>query len=292
MKKTFGLKIFVFAAGLVILAAGGGWGLGAAGLTVKTPLTYPGKTLTAYLKTSGVIQPPEGQFLSSKIRWYPVPDGYRAFIPVPLEIEPGFYQLKAHWLLAGGEYEEKIIRVQIKGGTPQKVSFNVPTSKKKLLKQNVIQDDWRFIEAVLTDETKEQYWSSAFVYPLNDYYITLGFGVREIVNGQKRGCHRGLDMSTGMKEKSDILAINAGRVALAQFFDVFGGTVVIDHGQGIHSLYYHLSKIIVKPGQKVAAGQVLGKMGTTGISSGVHLHLGLSVHNVRVDPRQWLEGNI
>jgi murein DD-endopeptidase MepM/ murein hydrolase activator NlpD len=99
-------------------------------------------------------------------------------------------------------------------------------------------------------------------------------------------------MNSAQKEKSNILAINAGQVVLAQSFQVFGGTVVIDHGQGIHSLYYHLSKILVQPGQMVKKGQVLGKMGTTGVSSGVHLHLGISVYNVRVDPRQWLTGNI
>jgi hypothetical protein len=271
------------------------------GITVKQPIIYPGQTLTVYFKPDYGIQFLQGEFLSGPVHWYPFDGGFRAFIPVPLGVEPGYYQLKTNWrrgmnqdgsCRVTGEYEEEITRVQIKKGKAAKVVFSVPKTKKQLLAPAVVQDDWQFIEAVLTVEATEGFWSAPFVWPVKNYYITLGFGVRETVNGQKRGQHRGLDMNSAQKEKSNILAINAGQVVLAQSFQVFGGTVVIDHGQGIHSLYYHLSKILVQPGQMVKKGQVLGKMGTTGVSSGVHLHLGISVYNVRVDPRQWLTGNI
>jgi murein DD-endopeptidase MepM/ murein hydrolase activator NlpD len=77
-------------------------------------------------------------------------------------------------------------------------------------------------------------------------------------------------------------------VVFADDLKAFGGTVVIDHGQGVNTLYFHLSKIGVTVGQSIKKGEAIGLTGNTGISSGPHLHWGLSVHNVRVDPNQWV----
>ncbi|MFA4858207.1 MAG: M23 family metallopeptidase [Candidatus Margulisiibacteriota bacterium] len=269
-------------------------------LSLSTSTVSTGQTLVAYLDCGENISNVSGEFLSQPIYWYPVESKknesnaasslYRAYLPIPLAISPGYYQLKANYLDTNGNSQEMIERVQIIAGKFTKVNFSVPVSKKKLMRPAVIANDWVIIETELTGETESQLCQGKFIYPLaGNYYLTLPFGVRETVNRMKRGQHMGMDFSHPKKNKTDILAINDGVVRLAQTFVVFGGTVVIDHGQGIFSLYYHLSKINVEPGQVVAKGQVLGKMGTTGISSGIHLHLGISVHNQRVNPAQWLK---
>ena len=116
----------------------------------------------------------------------------------------------------------------------------------------------------------------------------MPFGTHEFVSGKKRSQHTGNDFGSRLVYRALVKAANSGTVVIARPFQVFGNTVVIDHGQGIFSIYYHLSKFAVKEGQAVNTGQVLGNMGTTGISTSPHLHFGFSVHDVRVDGLQWI----
>ena len=90
-------------------------------------------------------------------------------------------------------------------------------------------------------------------------------------------------MPIGTKVK----AANNGKVVFAQKLSAFGGTIVIDHGQGVHTLYFHLSKFLAVVGQEVSKGTVIALSGNSGISSGPHLHWGMSVHDLRVNPLQW-----
>jgi murein DD-endopeptidase MepM/ murein hydrolase activator NlpD len=84
-----------------------------------------------------------------------------------------------------------------------------------------------------------------------------------------------------------IEAANDGKVILAEYFGIYGNTVLIDHGAGLISLYGHMSSIDVKPGQMVKKKQPLGKSGETGLAGGDHLHFGMFLHGVPVDPREW-----
>lgn len=108
------------------------------------------------------------------------------------------------------------------------------------------------------------------------------FGLRRFFNGQPRAPHSGVDLRAA--EGEPVLALAAGRVALAADHYFSGRSVYLDHGQGVVSLYFHLSEILVQPGRFVAKGQVLGKAGATGRATGPHLHLGLSVLGQKVDP--------
>src|SRR5262249_16693898 len=90
--------------------------------------------------------------------------------------------------------------------------------------------------------------------------------------------HVGFDLS--VVEHNPIGAANDGKVILAEYFGIYGNTVLIDHGAGLISLYGHLSEIKVKPGQMVKKKEVVGKSGTTGLAAGDHLHFGLFLHGV------------
>lgn len=85
-----------------------------------------------------------------------------------------------------------------------------------------------------------------------------------------------------------VTAVNDGTVILAGKYPVRGGLVVIDHGAGVTSLYFHQSKVIVKPGQKVTRGQKLGEVGSTGLSAGPHLHLEIRVRGEGTAPAGWM----
>jgi murein DD-endopeptidase MepM/ murein hydrolase activator NlpD len=113
------------------------------------------------------------------------------------------------------------------------------------------------------------------------------FGLRRVYNGQPRGQHRGLDMRGAAG--TPVLAMESGTVALAEELYFSGNVVYLDHGLGVFSLYAHLSVIDVRPGQQVSRGQILGQVGSTGRSTGPHLHLGCYALGTAVDPVPLME---
>ena len=121
----------------------------------------------------------------------------------------------------------------------------------------------------------------AFVQPVPDK-ANSAFGKRSIFNGQLRNSHSGADFPS--LAGAIVKAPAAGKVVIADDFYFSGGTVVVDHGLGIVSLFGHLSQILVKAGDDVAAGAELGLVGATGRVTGPHLHWTVRVNGARVDP--------
>lgn len=140
--------------------------------------------------------------------------------------------------------------------------------------------------------TPERFWSGAMVRP-NPGQVSTVYGVRRYYNGvfAQDYYHRGVDYAapTG----SPVVAPAAGRIGLvgrvSEGFELHGNTIGIDHGQGVLSIMIHLSRIDVNEGDFVQAGQVIGAVGSTGASTGPHLHWGLYVHGIAVDPVPWRE---
>jgi murein DD-endopeptidase MepM/ murein hydrolase activator NlpD len=112
--------------------------------------------------------------------------------------------------------------------------------------------------------------------------VSSNFGLRRILNGEPRSPHAGLDIAA--KRGDPVLAPAAGVIALTGSFYFNGNTVFIDHGGGLISMLCHLSKIDVQVGDRVARGQLLGRVGATGRATGPHLHWSVSLNGQRVDP--------
>ena len=124
-----------------------------------------------------------------------------------------------------------------------------------------------------------------FVKPVVGPYSSP-FGLKRFFNGEPRNPHSGLDIAapTG----TDIIAPTSGKVVLTGDFFFNGNVVYMDHGQGLISMFCHLSEIHVKAGDTVQKGEVIGEVGATGRVTGPHLHWSLSLNNARIDPMLFL----
>ena len=131
-------------------------------------------------------------------------------------------------------------------------------------------------------------WQGAFLR-LPNAAPMAGFGdKREYFHGSEKideQTHLGIDLAS--LKNAEVPAANAGYVVFAGELGIYGNAVVVDHGLGLHTLYAHLSQIDVAKGARVAKGQVVGKTGETGLAGGDHLHYGVLVSGVPVNPAEW-----
>ena len=124
-------------------------------------------------------------------------------------------------------------------------------------------------------------WEGAFLEPVKGR-VTGRFGSRRVINGQPKRPHSGEDIAA--PKGTPVYAINKGTVAITVDHFFSGKGVVIDHGLGLFSMYFHLSEIDVKTGQSLPKGYALGKVGATGRATGPHLHWGIRVNGARINP--------
>jgi murein DD-endopeptidase MepM/ murein hydrolase activator NlpD len=143
------------------------------------------------------------------------------------------------------------------------------------------------LDAVYAPVTPDQMWQGMFSVPVQGRQ-TSAFAIRRSYNGGPLGSyHGGVDIA--VDAGTPVPASNRGRVVLAELLHVRGNTVIIDHGMGVYTAYFHMSQIKVQKGQMVDKGQILGLSGTTGVSTGPHLHWEMRVTGMAVDPWPWTQ---
>jgi len=132
------------------------------------------------------------------------------------------------------------------------------------------------------------FFKNKFAIPVENAIISGVYGSQRILNGKPKWPHYGLDFAAD--EGTKIKAMLGGVVTLAED-DLFytGGTLIFDHGHGISTLYMHMKKILVKKGQKVKQGEVIGTVGSTGRATGAHLDVRLNWYQIRLDPATVLD---
>ena len=124
-------------------------------------------------------------------------------------------------------------------------------------------------------------WEGPFLFPL-EHTISTAFGVKRVMNRKVTSIHKGVDIRG--KEGDEVRASNKGRVVFAEELFFGGNTIILDHGQGIFTLYMHLSSFSVKPEDVISKGDVIGYVGSSGRSSGPHLHFGVNIQGISVNP--------
>ncbi len=186
--------------------------------------------------------------------------------------------LKYEYDIKKRTYEEQGLEIQKKYVTPHKKELSRIRKESRIIKKAYSK----------IGRLKSALFSSGFVYPVDSIKITGVFGSRRILNGKPHNIHNGVDFAAN--DSDSIYAISDGIVQLAaENFYFNGNFVLLNHGQGLSSIYLHLSKILVKNGDKIKKGEVIGLAGSTGRSTGPHLHLGVKWYNKRIDPMSLFE---
>jgi murein DD-endopeptidase MepM/ murein hydrolase activator NlpD len=251
-----------------------------------------GQVLVVKVKGEEQATEVKGTFLKRTIPFFREfrpgePDGYIGLLGIDMQDEPGTYELA----------------VDVKHGEQAKqLSFNVLVAKEKFLvehltlpKDKVDLDEkgatrWKTeqeqVKQALAENSRLKLWRSHFVEPVNGKRTGI-FGSVRIMNGQPRNPHNGEDI--GAPLGTDVAATNDGIVRITVDHIFSGKGVFVDHGLGFYSMYFHLSEILVKDGDLVTAGQIIGKVGTTGRATGPHLHWGVKLNGARVNPYSLLD---
>lgn len=251
---------------------------------------YQGRTFTVYYKADMPVKQASGKLFGQDFPFYGDGLEYRGIIGISATAKTGSHALIVTVTCESGEeYKvQKSIKIYPSKFHAEKLFF-VASKKGKATPVN-IRSDQDQLNDVITRESPAQFWSGKFLMPVNGK-ITSAYGSYRLYNGKRLGDHRGTDIG-GNPAGTLIKAANSGIVVFAKLLPAFGSVVVLDHGQGVHSIYMHMSKRLVELGEMVERGQFIGRVGSTGISTGPHLHFGLSVHGVRVDAMEWVRRNV
>jgi murein DD-endopeptidase MepM/ murein hydrolase activator NlpD len=171
-------------------------------------------------------------------------------------------------------------------------TLDFPDQTEQLLNEELTRKERETLDRIFSGRTPTKYWEGAFRMPLNgSIRVTSHFATRRCYEcprgSQPTTFHGGMDM--GAPEGTPVLAPAAGVVVLAERLAVRGNVIIIDHGLGVYSLFAHNSRFVANVGQSVKKGDVVSRVGNTGLSTGPHLHWELHVSGPAVEPVEWVE---
>ncbi|QRM21100.1 peptidoglycan DD-metalloendopeptidase family protein [Dechloromonas sp. TW-R-39-2] len=253
-----------------------------AGSSLALPQHAPVPGGVAVVDLGNAVQAPEARWgeqplavLRDNGRWF-------ALLGIPLDTLPGELEIS---ITNGASISRRSIAIGLKNYPEQRL-----TIKDKRKVEPAAEDVIRIErEKKISEEVKRRFSQET---PQTDFTLPASgplssrFGLRRFFNGLPRNPHAGLDVAVGtgapIKAPADGTVANTGDY----FFN--GNTVFLDHGQGLISAYMHLSRLDVRPGQRVKKGEILGAAGATGRVTGPHLHWAVILNNTPVDPELFL----
>jgi murein DD-endopeptidase MepM/ murein hydrolase activator NlpD len=255
---------------------------------LSTTTLLPGETLRVEVDGLEPTAKLKALFIGKSYPLFVVgPNALRALIGIPLDAKPTSYGLT----FKNSPYappvqlpsEPYVIEVATRVFKTENVNF---TPGKTALMTSEHAESTIIHKADLY-LSRDQQWEGLFTYPVEGEQIG-DFGLKRLRNGTiEAGFHKGIDLRAS--KGTPVAAANSGTVVLASRFKAHGNTVLINHGQGVMTIYLHMQSIKVKLRQKVTKGQEIGKVGSTGLATAPHVHFQVFVHGVPVDPKQWVE---
>ena len=214
-------------------------------------------------------------------------NSFYALIPISYYKKAKDYKIIISYF-KNGKKIFKSIKLNVVNGKYKSEVINVSKSKFQPSKERVKRTKQEYLDAIKVYKSisKEIYWNEDFIYPMNSK-ITSAFGTKRVYNGTLKSYHSGTDFRA--KIGTPIYASNSGVVRISQDRFYSGKSIIIDHGHGVYSCYFHLSKMNYKVGDFIKKGEVLGLSGATGRITGPHLHFAFRINGIQVDPLQAIE---
>ncbi len=219
-------------------------------------------------------EPGELEWQGKTYQLQPFKAGYFTYLPIPRSTEPGAYAIGDSKLTV----EEKEFKTQHLKVSEQMESMRRNTER--------IEADQKKVAAARVNSAPAFLFDAEFIAPLKGR-LSTPFGYTRYVNGKLSNSHMAIDLA--VPEGTPIKATNDGVVALADELYLSGNTIYLDHGMGLFSQYAHLSEIQVAAGDAVKKGDIIGLVGSTGFSTGPHLHFTFFAHDVPVNPDLFFE---
>jgi murein DD-endopeptidase MepM/ murein hydrolase activator NlpD len=233
-----------------------------------------------------------GSFLGRPVAFFPdprpgEPKGFVGLVGIDLQDEPGTHELTVE-MKQGAQTKRLSYHILVVKEKFRVEHLTLPKDKVDLDEKSLAR--WKaeqeHVREALAADSPAKLWQPGFVEPVAGRRTGI-FGSVRIMNGQARNPHNGEDI--GAPLGADVLATNAGIVRMTVDHIFSGKGVYLDHGLGFYSMYFHLSDILVKEGDVVKAGQVVGKVGATGRATGPHLNWGVKLNGARVNPYALLD---
>ncbi len=225
---------------------------------------------------AGIVSTPEANL---SVLSHPA-DKTRGIVLVPIDYYAAEGDYNLTWIAPG---QSKTFPLEIERGSYPSETLSVDPAKVTPPAEALerIERERAEAETIYRTFTPIRYWDQPFIAPM-DSFITSVYGAARTYNGTLQSYHGGVDFRA--RTPQPILASNDGIVVLAQDRYYAGDTIILDHGEGIYSCYFHLSRYDVRVGDRVTRGQVIGLTGATGRITGPHLHFGLMLHGRQTDP--------
>ncbi|AKQ67403.1 peptidase, M23/M37 family [Myxococcus hansupus] len=256
-------------------------------LTLQPDTAKPGDPVL--VTVSGVTAPPTGTLAGRALRFFPWGDGYLAVSGLPVEATPGTARVTAMGPVKKGAPQVELT------GTLNVVAPGYPSRELRVagkyvkppaaVRKRMAADRQAFAEA-FAQPFASPHFTQNFAWPREDR-ITAPFGDRRTFNGKLSSQHFGVDIDGD--PGTQVVSANDGTVVMARDNYAAGNTVLVHHGAGLYTAYFHLSRINVKAGDTVKQGQDLGQVGSTGRVTGPHLHWGVKVDGLWVDGQSLLK---
>lgn len=231
----------------------------------------------------------QGFFGGREILFFPDPEGgYSALAGIDLEEKPGFKEIRVRGQDKAGTKWEGQVTFYVKAKPFPQEKISVPASFDQIdeATRKEIEREQQQMARLWATLSPSRLWEGRFLAPVSGT-ITSPFGLRRIVNGLPRAPHGGVDLRAALG--TEVLASNSGRVVLRDEFFFNGKSLVLDHGGGLYTMYFHLQDFAVEVGSEVRKGDPIGLSGMTGRVTGPHLHWGARLNGARIDPFALLE---
>ena len=292
------------------------WALTAASHVANPALIYPGQELSVPGAGSGLLPQPfatvdvqplpaiqgttvvvtvhttepvtlEGRLFGQEVYFAEEAATYYGLVGVHVFTEPGLYELELSAVDGRGRNTAITTGVLVESGRFGYERIDLPASRASLLDPAVIAADRERLDALRHTFTPKRQWTTPFQRPCAGTISSYFGSHRAYLGGPYTSYHSGVDFRA--PGGTPVHATAGGTVVLADSLALWGNAIVIDHGWGVLTGYGHLSSIDVQIGQQVKQGDVIGKVGSTGLSTGAHLHWETWVGGNSVTGLQWLE---